>query len=91
MPKTPKPTETESEMVEKRRSLTFQCESFDETEERNKSTNKRIIELLDIVKAKYVRIAKLENQVNDLEQNLKKKNIDITRLYTRNQAHAVPL
>ena len=86
MPKTPKPTETESEMAEIRRSLTFLCKSFDEIKERNKATNKRITELLDITKAKDVRVAKLEAQVNDLDQNSKTKNIIITGLNIRRYA-----
>ena len=47
---------------------------------RNKTTDKRISELLDIIKAKDDRINKLEDQFNELEQTMNKKNIIITGL-----------
>ena len=41
-PKTPKRSEAESEMSEKRRSLEFVCKSIDDFKEQSQSTVKRI-------------------------------------------------
>ena len=59
-------TDTES-IIDIRKSLTFVCESFDEIKQQNASTDRRISELMAVIKD--ARIDKLETQINDLEQN----------------------
>ena len=64
LPKSHLDTEIES-IVDIRKSLTFLCESFDEIKQQNASTDRRISELMAVVKEKDANIDKLESQVND--------------------------
>ena len=73
-------------MDEIRRSLDFLCNSFDDTKKQNAATDKRISDLLEVIKTKDERISKLEAQVNDLEQNSKKKNLIIIGLNIHSDA-----
>ena len=77
MPKTPKRSKADSEMSEIRRSLEFVCKSIEDFKEQSKSGDKKIAELLAIIKSKDERISGLEEQRNELEQNPQKKNIII--------------
>ena len=62
------------------RSLKYLCDSFDELKQYNKSTDAHITELISIIKYKDERIAKLEAQVNDFEQNGRSSGLLITNL-----------
>ena len=64
LPKSHLDTEIES-IVDIRKSLAFLCESFDEIKQQNASTDRRISELMAVVKEKDAEIDKLESQVND--------------------------
>ena len=80
MPKTLKQSEAESEMSEIRCFLEFVCKSIEDCKEQSKSTDKRITELLTIIKSKDGCILRLEEQMKEFEKNSKKKSVIITGL-----------